>query len=355
MKKIHFLAVSLILMVSMAGCEEVEKPEVLEKKTALVENIDLSAISAPEEVSVYSAMGWECDPEEAVGIFLESDFREGEADAVGRRFTADSGTKNEKIVIVEDGGMACFGEGGHGSEHGIIFAGRSDYSDICEDSAYSEGIQDEYSCTGKLDDRGLDEKEDTFLAAKETISGCLERLGMKGYVLDAAAPLATGKKKKKAYWMCWKQMVDGIPLSDTLLENIGNKSAYNYRHSISSLDLQAYDSSLTVLFMGEELVRWVNCNVIQTDKMLGKYPVVSVSEAYQKVQERYPQEAGSIKPVLERAELQYELVKRDKKYYLYPVWVFGIRNEGGEYEWDYHLMDAVTGDYFKDIPAELIS
>ena len=177
--------------------------------------------------------------------------------------------------------------------------------------------------------------------------------------MDAAILLDTKKQKdKKSYWMCWKQLVDGIPISDSLFENVTNKTVYNYRYSISNPKMMAYDSSLTVMFMGEELVEWDNYRIIKKDKELGRYPVISVSEAYKKVQERYPEgtKIGSEVPSLDRAELQYELVTLEGRYYLYPVWVIGIRGKdeySGQDIWDYHLMDAVTGDYFKDIPEEL--
>ena len=97
MKKIWFLAVILILPLIFLGCQEVENPETqenMEKKTAIVEEIDLSAVSAPEEVCVYSAALWEKEPEKVAGIFLGSDFKEEESVPRGRIFSAVRGREN---------------------------------------------------------------------------------------------------------------------------------------------------------------------------------------------------------------------------------------------------------------------
>ena len=69
MKRAKTMAIILAMTLILPGCEEVENPEALNEITTLLENIDLSAVSAPEEVSVYSAVLWGQPPEKAAGIF----------------------------------------------------------------------------------------------------------------------------------------------------------------------------------------------------------------------------------------------------------------------------------------------
>lgn len=360
MKWTRFLAMILTFSLILPGCEEVENPDVLNETTTLVEHVDLSAVSAPEEVSVYSAVLWEQQPEKITDIFLGSDFTEEKAGATGRRFVKNAGTKREERVIVSDGGRTFFGDDGHSEENGIIYT-RNDYSKICENSDGFEEMTTEYiSGSGKISDNVPDENDEAFLAAKERTSQYLEQLGMEGYALDAAAVLATKKQKnKKSYWMCWKQLVDGIPISDTAVRH-DEKEVYNFRQVIASDELIFFDSSLEVMYMGNELADWGNFYIIHADKVLKKSPLVPVEQAYQKVKECYPLEKTGTH-ILERAELQYELIELKEqagKYYLYPVWVFTVYEETAnvsEHEkWIYYLMDAFTGDFFSELPAELL-
>lgn len=196
------LAIILTLSLILPGCQEVENPDAVIKttETTLVENIDLSAVSAPEEVSVYSAVLWERPPEGVARIFFGNDFAEGKANAAGREFVKNAGTRQEAYTLVYDGGRTYFGESGHEgneAENGIHYV-RNDLCKICENSDGYEEITDDYFCgSGTVTDGIPDEKEETFLAVKKKTSQYLEQLGMEGYSLDAAISLATKKKKTK--------------------------------------------------------------------------------------------------------------------------------------------------------------
>lgn len=365
MNQKKILAILLTLSLMLSGCQEVENPEALidTTETTLVENIDLSTVSAPEEVSVYSAVLWERPPEEVARIFFGNDFAEGKANAAGREFVKHAGTKQEAYTLVYDGGRTYFGESGHEGnegENGVSYL-RRDLCKICENSDGYEEITDDYFCgSGTVTDSIPDEKEETFFAVKEKTSQYLEQLGMEGYALDAATTLSTKKQKnKKSYWMAWKQHIDGIPVSDTRVRN-DSREVYNFRRGLTDEKLISYDSTLRVMYVGKELANWFHGYIIHADKAVKKSPVVPVRQAYQKVKECYPPEkTGSC--TLERAELQYELIEwadQAGTYYLYPLWVFTV-HEGTHYSnesqnWMYYLIDAITGELFVDFPEELL-
>ncbi len=362
MKQTKILAMILTLSLILSGCQEVENPEALIEmtKTTLVENVDLSAVTAPEEVSVYSAALWEQRPEKVAGIFLGNDFTEGKADAIGRRFIKNAGKKQEIIVQVCDGGRTYFGDGGHAEENGIIYF-RNDLYKIGKNSEGFEKITEQYDGgSGTVTDGVPDEKEETFLAVKEKTSKYLEQLGMEGYALDAATTLATKKQKnKKSYWMAWKQWIDGIPISDTVVRR-GPREVYNFRQGFVNPKLNSYNSFLEAMYVGNELADMRNAYVVHADKAVKKSPVVPVRQAYQKVEECYPPEKTGTY-TLERAELQYELIEQADhagKYYLYPLWVFTVHEDEDDVDepgdWVYYLVDVITGELFIDFPEELL-
>lgn len=360
MKRAKTMAIILAMTLILPGCEEVENPEALNEITTLLENIDLSAVSAPEEVSVYSAVLWGQPPEKAAGIFLGNGFAETKADAKGRNFVKKSGQTQEEIVSVHDGGRTYFGNGGHEAENGITYL-RNDLVKIgVHSDGYEEMANDYVAGSGMITGDVPDENNKTFLAVKGNVLQYLKQLGMEGYALDAAASLDTKKKTgKEGCWMVWKQMIDGIPVSDTAIRH-DEREVYNFRHGITNSKWNAYDSSLNVMYVGNELAEWTNAYVVRADKVLKKSPVVPVRQAYHRVKACYPPEKTGIH-TLERAELQYELVEwadQVGKYYLYPVWVFTVHEETDNTDetknWIYYLIDAITGDFFCDIPAELL-
>ena len=101
MKKMKCLMAMFLLFFSLSflfvGCQEIENQDPAEKQmnqeTSIIERIDLSKISAPQEAAVYSVVFFDREPEEIAHIFLGDDFEEGETAAVGRMFVKDAETK----------------------------------------------------------------------------------------------------------------------------------------------------------------------------------------------------------------------------------------------------------------------
>ena len=357
MKKLLIIVIS-VLSFGVAGCQEIEKPGMAEEKTksVLVNNVDLSLADVSGEAAVYSAVFLRDNPEKIAGIFLGKDFEEGEASAEGRRFIANAGTKEEKMVIVGDGGRSFFGESGHSADTGIIFSGREDFVDALNYNTEVGQLMEEYQDAGKISEKSTEETDEEFALAKEKTGDWLEQLKMEKYVLDAdVAVELKDLENKKGYLMFWRQTIDEIPVSDILLENEGNKTVYNYRHQICNPELQACSSAVETAWVEGELAEWYNYGMVGKEKVLKKYSVVSAEQAYEKVEECYPAEsaASGEVPVLERAQLQYEILKRGESLYLYPIWLFGVKESDGG--WCYYLMDAATGDFFTDIPEEITS
>lgn len=342
----------------LTGCQEVEKPDSTDnetnKRTSITEKIDLSKIAVPKEVAVYSAVLWEKAPEEIAHVFLGDGFKEDETHAEGRTFVKNTGTKKEQRITAIDGGMAFFGTLGHAADNGVNFSGK-EYGTWEESSIYQE-MAEEYNSTGVISNGKPDGKK-ILPALEGRVNEYLQQVGMEGYALDAAALFHN--QGQESCLMYWKQWVDGIPLSDIYYQNTGNRSIYNYRHNIYDPDFQACASTLRVCFLENKLIKWNNSCITHPDRQLGKYPPVPPGKAYEKVKACYPPAAAaahSEPPSLERAELQYQMVSWKKKYYLYPIWLFGVckKTEEGSQEWEYYIMDAVTGDFFSDIPAELL-
>lgn len=358
MKKIGYLAGMFLISVLFAGCQEIENLDFLDKtakqRDSIVENVDLSGISVPEEISVYSAALWEKKPEEIARVFLGDGFQEGKTHGEGRTFVKDAGTKKEQGVSVIDGGMAFFGECGHAADNGVNFWGCG-YDGVERSDIFQE-MQKEYCDTGKISG-GEKDKEKVIPDLEKEVSEYLNQAGMEGYGLDAAALFhIQGEGRQKYCLMYWKQAVDGISLSDTWYGNYGNCTVYNYRHQVYNPEFPITTSTLCICFKKDKLVKWYNSCIIHKDKLLGKYPLVPAGKAYQKVKECYPPESvDGETSSLERAELQYQIVSWGEKYYLYPIWLFGVykKTEMGA-EWQYYIVDAVTGDFFSDIPAELL-
>ena len=360
-KKITYLVMVLLVSCFLAGCQEIENPDFTDKvanqQASIVEKVDLSRLSAPKELFVYSAALWKREPEEIAEVFLGKGFKEGETYAEGRTFVQNTGTQKEQIVIATDGGMAYFGETGHANDNGVIFS-RLDLGELLNGSNNYQELCEEYYNTGKISG-GESKEEDVISGIEKGVSQYLEQLGMEGYKLDATGVLdSEGLDGRKCYVMYWKQVVDGIPLSNDCFMNTGNKEVYNYRHQVCHADLSAGVSVLETHFLENELIDWRNSDIIRPDKQLKKYSLVSANKAFEKVKECYPPVTEDEEtPRLERAELQYQLLGRKGKYYLYPIWLFGVckKNElTGAPAWEYYMMDAVTGDFLSDIPEELL-
>lgn len=364
MKKIKIFVLAFMLPFLISGCEEVEHKDAMETdgepETSLVEKIDLSAVSAPKEAAVYAATFFDRETEETARIFLGNDFEEGETVAEGRIFLHGAGTPKEKQLCVFDSGRAFFGDSRHVGDNGVNFNSRYDlcYNIIYTNDEYRD-LAREYDNEGRIASGGEpDGQNGAFSDKQEQIAGYLEELGAGGYELFSAGTFPT--RQGEGCLMYFKQVVDGIPVSHILFENKDKKTLYNLRYSVLSEKITALDADVRVCFLGDELVRFYCSSLIDTGRPLKEYPLVPVSDAYRKVRERYPAAAGMDgKHELERAELQYELVMPDisaeDEICLYPVWLFGVRNKGdkmAENEWTYYMVDAVTGEFFSDIPKE---
>lgn len=364
MKKIGVCVMAFMLSLLLFGCEEIENKDGIEmgedSRTSLVEKIDLSAISAPKEAAVYSAVFFDREPEEIAHIFLGNDFEEGETAATGRMFLSDVGTPKEKILYAYDSGRAFYGDSRLSGMSGVNFGSCLEF---CYNKIYTNNdeyatIRSEYCNEGWISSEGTDGQDGAFSEKQKRIAGYLGELGVEGYELYSAGMFPVGQKK--GCLMYFKQIVDGIPVSHILFENQDKKMVYNHRYSIVVKEVSALDADVQVCFFRDELVDFYCSSLINTGRQLKKYPLVSVHDAYEKVKGRYPAGVGTDGNYeLERAELQYELLMLDEsneKLYLYPVWIFGVHNKGdiiGESEWAYYMVDAITGEFFSDIPEEL--
>ena len=365
MKKISIFVMAFMLSLFVSGCEEVENKDGMETgsgvETSLVEKVDLSAVSAPEEAMVYSALFFDREPEETARIFLGSDFEEGETSALGRMFLSGAGTKEEKMLYAYDSGRAFYGDIRVPGSNGVVFHSRYKilYNKIYENNDEYDRMKSEYCNEGRISDEGSDGQDGVFSDKQKLVSENLEKLGARGYGLYSAGMFNVDKTK--GCLMYFKQMVDGIPVSHIGFANIDKMIVYNFRHSIVGEKTAALNADVEVCFLGDELVEFSCQSLINADRQLKKYPLVPVNTAYEKVKKCYPADVGTDgKYELERAELQYELVMPDYSYekiYLYPVWLFGVRNKGGgemESEWTYYIVDAVTGEFFSNIPEEFL-
>lgn len=376
MKKIKFFVTVFMLLFLMSGCEEVEHKTAMETdgepETSLAEKVDLSAVSAPKEAAVYTAAFFDKGAEETARIFFGSDFEEGETEGPGRVFLHGAGTPKEEKLYVLDSGRAFFGDNCNLGMIGISFGRRGIRFGIDEDGNEYDGYTDlrqEYSNEGRISSGGGTGGQDgAFSDKRERIEEYLEELGAGGYELFAAGTFPA-RQGKECCLMYFKPVVDGIPVTHMLGNTggwvwsdgtrTGGRMLYNDRYNIIAENVGVLEADVQVSFLGDELIDIYGPSLINIGRPLKKYPLVPIDDACGKVREHYPAAAGiGGQYTLERAELQYLLVMPDmsveEKIYLYPVWLFGVRNKGEDRgsDWTYYMVDAVTGEFFSDIPEE---
>lgn len=367
MKKISVFVMAFMLSLLVFGCEEVENKDSIETgkdvETSLVEKIDLSEISAPEEIAVYSASFFDRKPEEIAHIFLGDSFEEGETYAEGRRFESDAGTKKEKFVYAYDSGRAFFGDSRISGNNGVNFVSCFEfcYNKIDNNNDEFDNLRNEYWNAGRISGEESDGQDRAFSDKQELTSEYLEKLGVEGYELYSAGTF--NAEKKKCCLMYFKQMIDGIPVSTIATGN--GRQTYNSRYKIVDEKIGVLNADVDVCFLGDELVRFYCQSLINVGKQLRKYPLIPIDEAYEKVKKFYPVAAGTEgKYELERAELQYKVIMPDysvEEIYLYPFWIFGVHDKGEEdyheeyyHECMYYIVDAITGELFSGISEEFL-
>ena len=352
--KLKSISCILSLSLVLCGCQEVERPMNQESGNNFIEKVNLSEIVAPDQVFVYSAKCQEINLNRAANAFLGENFKESEVYAEGRCYVKDSGTKDEKSVIFIDGGISYFGESGHAADNGIVFSGIAGYRNVLENSAECESVMEEYATAGNVSGIELSGKEEVSIDFVDMTLQYLKKIGMDKYEPDQTVSFKIDEiKEKTCSVLFFRQKIDGLFISDVIFENMGRKIVYNYRNQMYNTDLTAISSVLKVMYVGNELVSWENYEAIKPEKKLKKYKPVSAIEAYESVKECYRlNEYIKVKPTLERAEIQYELIKLEDRLYLYPIWLFAMRGEDDN--WDYFLVDAVTGGLFKDIPDDIV-
>lgn len=162
-------------------------------------------------------------------------------------------------------------------------------------------------------------------------------------------------------------MIDNIPLSKIMIDKSSNyvdTRVYNSKLNYNTKMGQRINMFRTE-FVNDRLVRWYCQSVINVGRKLKQFPVVSLEKAFEKVEKEIPNYPSEVrKPILEMAELQYKVIELDGKIYLYPVWTFCVSTEEKKPEntgaaeeetwttYNYFLIDAITGDYFKNIDTK---
>ena len=350
---------AFMLSFFLFGCDEIENKNVTEpitdSETSLVEKIDLSAISAPDEVTVYSASFFDRKPEEIAHIFLGNDFEEGETSAFGRMFISDAETKNEKFVYAYDSGRAFYGDNHISGWNGVNYVGcfKTRYYN---NDKYND-MRNKYQNKGLIASEDSEEQNKIFSDKQKLIAEYLGKLGVNGYELYSAGIF--NEKNMKGCLMYFKQMADGIPVSHMVFENSNENMVYNSRYSMVSEKIGMLDADVQVCFLEDKLADFYCTSLINIDKPLKKYPLISVNDAYEQVKKYYPVTVETnIDYELERAELQYALIMPDysiEKILLYPVWLFCVHNEGDKIDSEQtsYMVDAITGELFSDISEEL--
>ena len=367
-RKIKIVSISIFMGFLLAGCQEVEKPgqDVPDKempKAEIEKKVDFSDVYAPSEVSVYSASFWEAEDDDyIVSVFLGDKKVEKILIAEGPQYVYALNTKEEEVVTIYDGGESSFGRKDNSMEAGVNYG----YIKYRFDELFPEfeKISTEYANTTKIISKELDEKDGAFIEAKKEVAKYLEKLHMGNYAVDAAA-VFEGNKKKGCF-IYWTQVIDNIPVSEIVLDKSGSyedTTVYNSKLNYNTKMGQSV-SVLETEFINNSLIRWWNHDVINVGKKLKQFHVVSVEEAYKKVEEQYQNYSSEVRiPILEMVELQYKIIELDEKVYLYPVWTFCVSTEekfkdaytGKEsivFKYNYFLIDAITGDYFTDIDTK---
>ena len=363
------MSISIIMSFLVVGCQEVVKPEqdVLEKKTLKVEiekKIDFSDVYTPSEVCVYSASLWEAEDDNyIVNVFLGNKKVKKISYAEGPQYVYTSNTKEKEVVTIYDGGKSFFGRKENPMEAGVNY-GYIEY--VYFDQMFSEykKIRNEYYERMRIISKKLDEKDKVFLKDKKEVAEYLEMLHMENYVVDEAAIFKENKIKGCLIYLT--QVINKLPISNINFDKSSNRSGttvYNSKLPYNTNMVQK-SSMLETEFINNRLVGWWNHDVINVEKKLKQSPIVSVEEAYKKVEEQYQNYSSEVRmPILEIAELQYKIIELNGKVYLYPVWTFCVSTEeifkdgytGEEHielEYNYFLIDAITGDYFTDIDTK---
>ena len=368
--KIKVLSVSIIMGFLLAGCQEVEKPgqDVPEKdasKAEIEKKVDFSDVYTPSEVSVYSASFWEAEDDDyIVRVFLGDKKVEKLLYAMGPQYTYAYDTDEEEVVNIYDGGESLYGYSKHIMEAGVSYG----YAKYDFDKLFPEfeKISREYANTTRIISKELDEKDSAFIEAKKEVTEYLEKLHMENYAVDAAAIFEGNKKKGCRIY--WNQVIDNIPVSQIMLDKSGSYEdtmVYNSKLNYNTKMGQA-SSVLETAFVNGRLTKWRNQYVINVGEKLKQFPLVSVEEAYKKVEEQISNYHSEVRiPILEMVELQYKIIELDEKIYLYPVWTFCVSTEEQwkdgntgkediELKYNYFLVDAITGDYFTDIDTKAL-
>ncbi len=364
-RKMKVLSVFIFMVFLLAGCQEVEKTgqDMSEKKPSKAEierRVNFSDVYVPSEVCVYSASLWEAEDDYIISVFLDDKKVEKIPYATCVQYAYKFDTKDGEVVNIHDGGEGFYGHKKNNTEAGVNYSCEKYHFN--EQFPECEKIYEEYYGRRKIVSKKLDETDGVFVEAKKEISEYLEKLHMENYEVNAAAVFEGNKKKGCLIY--WTQVIDRIPVSEIVLDKSGTQNGttvYNSKLNYNKKMVQR-GSMLWTEFINERLVWWSCYDVINAGRKLKQSPVVSLEEAYKKVEEQisnYPSEVRT--PILEMVELQYKIIELDEKVYLYPVWTFCVSTEekklkdadtAEEETWttyNYFLIDAITGDYFTDI------
>lgn len=361
LKRVKLIFVSITIVLMLSGCQEIDGAgnDTKKNKVEIEKNVDLAEVYAPSEVYIYSAVSWKEEYKKIIDVCLGGIYDEKESFAQSEQYRLAPGSKNEKLLNIFDGGKSFYGSKKNEMEAGVAFG----YTNLRFDKLFPEyeKFSDEYRISGEIYSKDFDKKDAAFIAAKEEITDYLKLLNMNYYAVDDAVMLEGKDKKKEGWLIYWRQIIDNIPVSsvrlDAQAELIGT-SVYNSGLSYNT-HMKQRDSTLDTQFIDGKLTDWYNHDVIVLSEKLKECPVISVSEAYKKVESRYENyviDSDCHMPVLEKAELQYKYIGIDEKNYLYPIWTFAVRTEelyqsqdgsvNTEEKWNYYLIDAVSGDYF---------
>lgn len=341
---------TLLTIFLFYGCAETEESAM--QNQGMIEEVDISAVEYPKQVTIYETEFWEPDVQIVTDVFLQ-----GEPTSIqksdGTMLYDRQTDMFQRVLLSEDG---------EGMNY-ILNYPNLESDDVPLINRYDTSLSSmEFSVTKDIVKKPSKENP-VYQESVKLVEDYMGRLGMPYYQIKAAAMVASEIEEAEGCLTYWQQYIDHIPISMIYIPETGQLSGtrvYNPGLSSEIRQLGTSGSELEILVAGGRILSWYGQATVVPIEKTGTYPVISPEKAYQPVLE-ICQKAGSTDMRLKNVELQYKSVEKDGNQMLFPVWVFAVATyhplmeqhpitQG--YIWDYYLVNAVTGDFFTDIDVE---